>query len=299
YKHVELDFDHLLHLAKLSDMNRDIVKALTIPRVVDSPGHTKVRDYISDFLRKLGWQVKLNIFTEKVPSLGFLTFKNIIARQNPKAKRFLMLGCHYDSKYFRYFKPVKATYSAVSCAILLNLAEALKDDLSKYDISLMFVFFDGKEAFGHETKEAKLYGSRHLAKLWLRNKKIKRIELFLLLDGIGAAHSFIHMLIGDTWRYSQRLVDLEKRIIETEILQRKNHIFYLVNDQDVRADHYPFLEQDVPVIHFIAQNNPKVWHNIGALEDPIDYEIVEQVDLVLRIFLVEYLRTKSIQKSHP
>ncbi|KAH8357514.1 hypothetical protein KR200_006505, partial [Drosophila serrata] len=295
----ELKLDHLLHLATLSDVDhlRYTVQALSIPRIVDTPGHTKVRDYIKDFLEKLNWQVKFDIFTEKVPIFGYLTFKNIVARQNPNAKRYLMLGCHYDSKYFRDFEFVGATDSAVPCAILLNLAEALKDEFKKSDLSLMFVFFDGEESFKNRTKEDSLYGSRHLAKLWSEINILSRIELFLLLDLIGAPDTSFKMLINGTSSYYNRLVELEKRIIRTGILRRKQHIFHIEHGQDVGDDHLPFLDHHVPVVHLISKKYPKVWHQPEDVEKAIDYKIVEQVDLVLRMFVVEYLNSKAYWKS--
>nr|XP_017021161.1 glutaminyl-peptide cyclotransferase [Drosophila kikkawai] len=292
YKHTELKLDHLLHLASLSDVDhlRKTVQALTIPRVVDTPGHTKVRDYITDFLKNLKWHVKLDIFTEKVPILGYLTFMNIVASQNPKAKRFLMLGCHYDSKYFPDFEFVDATDSAVSCAILLHLAEALKDQFRESDLSLMFVFFDGHEAFKKWSQTDSLYGSRHLAQRWLKHHTLGNIELFLLLDLIGSPDTSFKLLNKRTFSYYKRLVELERRIVKTGILQRKEHIFQMEYGQDIKDDHLPFLEQEVPVVHLIANKFPKV-------EKAIDYQIVEQVDLVLRMFVVEFMRSKTISTS--
>ncbi|KAH8264883.1 hypothetical protein KR038_006668 [Drosophila bunnanda] len=299
YKHIELKLDRLLHLASLSDVDhlRYTVQALAVQRVVDTPGHTKVRDYIRGFLENLNWQVKFDVFTEEVPILGYLTFMNIVARQNPNAKRYLMLGCHYDSKYYREFEFVGATDSAVPCAILLNLAEALKDQLKRSDLSLMFVFFDGEEAFKNWTKEDSLYGSRHLAQQWLGRHLLSRIDLFLLLDLIGAPDTSFKMLINATSSYYQRLVELEKRIVRTGILQRKKRIFHIEHGQDVADDHFPFLEHQVPVVHLIAEKYPKVWHRPEDVEQRIDYKIVEQVDLVLRMFIVEYFTSKSSSKS--
>ncbi|KAH8239533.1 hypothetical protein KR032_005197, partial [Drosophila birchii] len=295
YKYIELNFDHLLRLAELSDVDhlRYIVQSLAIQRVVDTPGHTKVRDYITHFMKRLNWQVKLDIFTEKVPIFGYLTFMNIVARQNPKAKRYLMLGCHYDSKYFRDYEFVGATDSAVPCAILLNLADALKDQLKKSDLSLMFVFFDGKEAFGNWTKENSLYGSRHLAQRWLERHLIDPFELFLLLDRIGAPNTSFKLLNNETLRYYQRLVELEKRIIRTGVILRKKHVFLMGQGLDVSDDHLPFLENNVPVVHLIADKRPKVWHKPDDVEENIDYKIVEQVDLVLRLFIMEFIGSKK------
>lgn len=71
-----------------------------------SEGHETVYRYITDELTALGWAVETDEFTAKVPlkEFGVLTFKNIIATLNPNADRFLVLACHYDSKYFSEFR---------------------------------------------------------------------------------------------------------------------------------------------------------------------------------------------------
>lgn len=63
---------------------------------------------------------------------GRLPFNNIIATLDPSAKRRLVLACHHDSKYYspqwqREFHG--ATDSAVPCAMMLELAQALDEDL--------------------------------------------------------------------------------------------------------------------------------------------------------------------------
>lgn len=102
--------------------------------------------------------------------MGQLQFKNIIASRNPKAKRFLDIACHYDSKYFPGANNfVGATDSAVPCAIMIQLAYSLDPLLKKVkqnEVSLRLIFFDGEEAFKTWSKSDSLYGSRHLAQLW-------------------------------------------------------------------------------------------------------------------------------------
>lgn len=72
--------------------------------------------------------------------------------------------------------------------MLLDLARTLDSALSPdvpYGIQL--VFFDGEEAFGEWSSTDSIYGSRHLAAKW-GQADLNRIELFVLLDLIGASH---------------------------------------------------------------------------------------------------------------
>lgn len=85
-----------------------------------------------------GWEVTEDKFVSQTP-YGPLPFTNLIATLNPSAKRRLVLACHYDSKYYptdwhgREFQG--ATDSAVPCAMMLELARALDEELKAQKVS--------------------------------------------------------------------------------------------------------------------------------------------------------------------
>lgn len=87
----------------MSDMThfRAVLNEILIPRVVGTPNHDKVNKYIKQQMKSLGWDVTEDAFQDQTPVFGKLRFKNIIARLNPNADRYLVLACHYDSKYTR------------------------------------------------------------------------------------------------------------------------------------------------------------------------------------------------------
>lgn len=88
--------------------------------------------------------VELDVFVDETPTFGKLKFENIIARLNPHASRYLVLGCHYDSKYMREGEFLGATDSAVPCAMMVDLAHALKDKLKRFQKTVsteQFVYF--------------------------------------------------------------------------------------------------------------------------------------------------------------
>lgn len=76
--------------------------------------------------------MELDAFTAATP-LGLLDFANVVATLDPGAARHLTLACHYDSKLFPSESApfVGATDSAVPCAMLLELAQALDQELSR------------------------------------------------------------------------------------------------------------------------------------------------------------------------
>ena len=81
----------------------------------------------------------------------------------------MVIACHYDSK----IDPpgfLAATDSAVPCAMMLNLAQTLREELraqkSKNDeLTLQFLFLDGEEAFVRWTSTDSIYGARQTAPL--------------------------------------------------------------------------------------------------------------------------------------
>lgn len=126
-------------------------------------------------MSKLGWSVEQDAFSDKTP-LGQMQFTNIIARKNPNAQRYLTVACHYDSKLMEGF--VGATDSAVPCAIMMNMANTLKNELNNLqhsNLSIQYIFFDGEEAFVEWNAKDSIYGARHLAKKWEAEDQLAKI----------------------------------------------------------------------------------------------------------------------------
>ena len=83
----------------------------------------------------------------------------------------MIIACHYDTKILDEGVFVGATDSAVPCAMMLNLANILNDELKAQkflnpDLTLQFIFFDGEEAFVKWTDQDSIYGARNLAAKW-------------------------------------------------------------------------------------------------------------------------------------
>ena len=86
-------------------------------------------------MTRYGWAIEEDTFVEDTP-LEPTRFTNIIATQNPRAARRLVLACHFDSKYFAHIKFIGATDSAVPCAMLLDVARHLNASLWAHTVSL-------------------------------------------------------------------------------------------------------------------------------------------------------------------
>lgn len=295
---------HISNLSQKSGLN-EILKHLLVERVVGTPGHENVKNYIVDYLRKLDWQVDLDEFEDETPTFGKLNFANIIGTLNPNAERFLVLACHYDSKYFKDQVFIGATDSAVPCAMMLDLAESLKAQFSKKkldnSLSLQLVFFDGEEAFHQWGPKDSIYGARHLAARWETEDKLKKIDMLVLLDLLGAPDPNFYSYFKNTESWYAQLISAEERLERAGHLERYSYSSVAPNQQTIRYfqphsyyayiedDHIPFLQRQVQILHVIPSPFPDVWHNLSDDASAVDINTVQNLIKVFRVFLVEYL----------
>lgn len=280
---------------------------MLVPRVVGTESHEKVKDFIVAKFREHDWDVELDEFTADTPIFKNLFFTNIVATLNPKAERFLVLACHYDSKYFKDEEFLGATDSAVPCAMLINMAHVMssyfKEVMSKDDVSIKLVFFDGEEAFKDWTAKDSLYGSRHLAEKWEEEKFLHRLDMLILLDLLGAPDPTFYSFFKNTEDWYARLVNTEQKLDDLRLLDRyqssgtinRNPTRYFQSNSlnaQIEDDHVPFLRRGVPIIHIIPVPFPDVWHKMSDNQEAIDVTTAENISKMLRIFVAEYLHIK-------
>ena len=181
-------------------------------------------------MRSSGWSVDLHEFRDKTP-FGVKTFTNVIATLNPDAPRRMVIACHYDSK----IDPpgfLAATDSAVPCAMMMNLAKTMKQELRRQksnnqELTLQFLFLDGEEAFKRWTSTDSIYGARALAADWekksyssggVRGNHLDRIDMFVLLDLLGARDMSLVKLESTTGDWFDNLVRIEQSLNQRRII---------------------------------------------------------------------------------
>lgn len=79
-------------------------------------------EFLVDELKILGFVTKRDEFSD------WTLFTNVIGIMNPTADKFIILTCHFDTKYMDTSKKnyyVGATDGRVSCPILLNVVRSL------------------------------------------------------------------------------------------------------------------------------------------------------------------------------
>ncbi len=135
----------LVHVQRLVDFG---------PRPSGSEAIEKSRHYIEDQLRRSGWQVKRQAFTDDTPR-GKVQFVNLIAQfpdQGNTAPLFLLCS-HYDTKTFDTIKFVGANDAGSSTGLLLELARVMGQHPNLAG-KIELVFFDGEEAYDHFSSKA-------------------------------------------------------------------------------------------------------------------------------------------------
>lgn len=300
---------------------RDL-RPLLVTRYPGSTGSQAVQDHIKTTLGSLGagWEVTEDSFESQTP-YGMLPFTNLIATLNPSAKRHLVLACHYDSKYYppqwhgREFQG--ATDSAVPCSMMLELARALDEELktqksSNTNLTLQLIFFDGEEALFQWTSTDSLYGSRHLAEKMQATphpkgardtNQLHGIDLFVLLDLIGAPSPIFGNQFPSTTTWLTRLQDIEKRLHSmNQLVEHPNSVQYFWPDRPVGRildDHIPFLNRGVRVLHLIPYPFPSVWHTFDDNEANLDRSTIQNLNKILQVFVLEYLNTRPSIPSNP
>uniref|UniRef100_A0A6G1SJD8 glutaminyl-peptide cyclotransferase n=1 Tax=Aceria tosichella TaxID=561515 RepID=A0A6G1SJD8_9ACAR len=286
------------------------IKAILIPRVSGTPGNVQVRQYIVDALKRNNYQVELDEFSASTP-IDNVQFANIIASSNPNACRQLVLACHYDSKMKQGF--LGATDSAVPCAMLLKISETFNksfrpssDTPATNQLGLRFIFFDGEEAFDQWTATDSLYGSRHLAAKWSKQRppaecnfgrgktELDRIELFVLLDLIGTKDTTFVSYNDRVKHHYNALQSYERAhmaknghnqlsILRNMAFKSRRVLFDAVED-----DHVPFKKRGVPILLLLAHPFPSVWHENTDDYDHIDFPKTRRILHVMEEFVANY-----------
>lgn len=315
----------LEQLSILSDRSRlktdgAYLQPFLVPRVSGTEQNVKVREFIMSHFQALNWYIDLDNFTDTTP-FGEKPFTNVIVTKNINARSRIVLAAHYDSKYFANFEFIGATDSAVSCAILLDIATSLDPFLNdNKDVTLQMIFFDGEEAFKEWSNTDSIYGARHLANKWSKtplspnslnvtkgSTVLDTIQVFVLLDLLGTSKPrIINYFQSTSWLF-HKLSDLERRVALYSLWEEdlNNMEEQIIFDLSVEAgtfggigdDYVPFLRHGVDVLHIIPWPFPSVWHKEEDNADAIDPNMVVNFNTLFRSFVAEYLEIDPLNHT--
>lgn len=221
-----------------------------------SPGYSKLHDYLRSSLR--GINLEEIAFTATTPK-GKVPMRNFVAKFPGRKPGVVLIAGHYDTVRKPGF--VGANDGGSSTALLIELANQLRGP-EREGHTVWLVWFDGEEAVDVWSDTDSLYGSRHMAEAWTKDRTIKKIRAMLLVDMVGDAQLNIDLDLNS----DQALVRTVKQAADR--LGYGAHFFG--REAAIGDDHIPFIQAGVPAIDLIDYNfgpNNSWWH---TSEDSID-----------------------------
>jgi hypothetical protein len=259
----------LAHVQRLVDFG---------PRPSGSEAIEKSRHYIEDQLRRSGWQVKRQAFTDDTPR-GKVQFVNLIAqfRGQRTAGPLFLLCSHYDTKTFDAIRFVGANDAGSSTGLLLELARVIGQH-PNLAAKIELVFFDGEEAYDHFSETDGLYGSRNFARQ-LQGSNAKQFRGGILFDMVGD-RSLDVTLPADSPPEIARDI-----FAAAEALKLRSYFTYL--DREMIDDHSPLNAIGIPTIDVIDFDYPW-WHTAADTIDKISAQSLQTVGAVTLYYLSEF-----------
>jgi glutaminyl-peptide cyclotransferase len=219
------------------------------PRPSGSAALVRARRYIVDELTRAGLRIRLSPFEARTP-VGPIKMSNVITVIPGKRPDVILVGGHYDTKFFAEFAFVGANDGGSSTALLIELARRLAG--TPREFTYWVVFFDGEEARVSWSPTDSLYGSRHLVAELRATGELKRLRSVIVVDMIGDRRLGIRRE-GSSTRWLTDLIWASAR--------RLGHgAHFLAEELGVEDDHLPFLQAGVPSVLLIDVDYPP-WHS--------------------------------------
>lgn len=220
------------------------------PRNHGSEGKIKAENWIQQSLRDAGAEVTLHNFTYTPKGATEpASFRNIVARINPKQTRRVMIGTHYDTRSTADKDPdqsrsnepiIGANDGGSGVAVLLEMAVLWRDQPPPVGVDL--IFFDGEDFGRTEDLEDYFLGS----KAWVRDFPDYRPEWGAVLDMVGDADFGIRKERDSLARAPavvEKIWSAAARVGARDIVDKRGGLVY--------DDHTPFLDKGVPVVLLI------------------------------------------------
>ncbi len=255
------------------------------PRPPGSPDLEKTRAYIVDQLKSYGLKVTVDEFTAKTPH-GDKKMANITAELSGETKTTILVGSHYDTKFYKDMQFVGANDPAASVGTLIEIGRVLGSLRDKPKITVKLVFFDGEEAFcenwsdcGNPDNPDNTYGSRHYVAQLKARKEIDDTHSLILLDMIG----YKKLELGRDSASSRWLQDV---IWETARELGHGKVFVDREEGIGGDDHEPFLRAGIDAVDIIQLTSYPHWHKADDTIDKISAQSMKIVgDTVLASLL--------------
>ncbi|HEY7365523.1 MAG TPA: M28 family peptidase [Methylomirabilota bacterium] len=247
---------------------RDVERLVAIgPRPAGSPGAAQARQYIVAELAKAGLRARVEPFEAQTPH-GRLAMANVVGVVPGRRPEVILVGGHYDTKWFSDIHFVGANDGGSSTALLLELARQLGRTRAEY--TYWIAFFDGEEARETWTDRDSLYGSRRMAAELRRAGRLPRA--LIVVDMIGDRDLGIRREGFSTPWLTELIWGSATRL--------GHQAHFLADRLTVEDDHVPFLKAGVPAALLIDFDFPP-WHTAADTLDKVSARSLQIVGEVV------------------
>ncbi len=255
------------------------------PRVPGTPPHLRARAYIKEQLKPFTDRVEEQAFIAK-SGLSQIEMFNVIAFINHRAKNFILLGAHYDTRPFAdkdYEKnrntPIPgANDGASGVAILLELARALHGKLPP-NFGVILVFFDGED-YG-KSLSCMFYGSRHFAQNLSSDLK-QKIKFGIVVDMVGDSE----LEIIPESASEKSAPEVYNSLFELQD-QLGLKVLLALSPRVVYDDHLSLIDAKIKSALLIDLDYP-YWHTLEDTPDKCSEDSLRAVGLLLLNLILNY-----------
>ena len=219
------------------------------PRPSGSPALARARAYIVQELKGAGARVSEQPFTVQTPD-GAIRMVNVVGELPGRVPDVIVLGGHYDTKFFSTFAFLGANDGGSSSGLLLELARALGK--RRREFTYWIVLFDGEEARREWSPTDGIYGSRHFVQSLVRDGRLTRVRAVVVVDMIGDRELDIRREAASTAWLTDVLWGSARRL--------GHQSQFLDEVLAVEDDHVPFLKAGIPSALVIDFDYGSYWH---------------------------------------
>lgn len=237
------------------------------PRPTDTPQLEKTRAYIVNELKSYGLTVTVDEFTTDTPQ-GKKKMANIVAELPGETRTTILIGCHYETKFYKDMHFVGANDPGASVGTLIEIGRVLASLQEKPQVTVKLVFFDGEEAFCEGWDECSeegpdnTYGSRHYVSQLRAKNELQNTGALILLDMIG----YRKLELGRDTLSTRWLQDV---IWETGRQLGHREVFVDREEGVGGDDHEPFIQAGVAAVDLIQLSTYPHWHKADDTIDKI------------------------------
>jgi hypothetical protein len=230
------------------------------PRVPNTEGHRKTRDWLIQKFEDFGLEVQTQDFQAKTWDNQLFNLSNIIASYNPSAKKRVLLAAHWDTRRIadkdtqRLDEPIDGANDGGSgVGVLLEIARIINSSEIKPEIGIDIILFDGED--DGEPEHMNLRNNSQIwwclgSQYWSKNTHVSGYSAYygILVDLVGAKGARFYRE-GHSMSYGKNIVNK----VWNFAAELGYSDFFIMRDAPEIIDDHVFVNRDagIPMINIV------------------------------------------------